>query len=87
MLVLSRKLNEAIILLDGQVRIVILSVQGDQVKLGIDAPREIAVLREEIHLAQLENQRASDPPSPDALSAFTDLDSAAPFHPPKPKSP
>lgn len=48
MLVLSRKLNQAIMIGD-DVRIVVVSVDRDQVKLGIDAPRAIAVHRSEIY--------------------------------------
>jgi carbon storage regulator len=48
MLVLSRKLNQAIMIGD-DVRIVVVSVDRDQVKLGIDAPRSIAVHRSEIY--------------------------------------
>jgi carbon storage regulator len=47
MLVLSRKLNQAIMVGDN-VRIVVVSVDRDQVKLGIDAPREIPVHRSEV---------------------------------------
>jgi carbon storage regulator len=47
MLVLSRKLNQSIMIGDN-VRIVVVSVDRDQVKLGIDAPREIAVHRSEV---------------------------------------
>jgi carbon storage regulator len=47
MLVLSRKLNQAIMIGDN-VRIVVVAVDRDQVKLGIDAPREIPVHRSEV---------------------------------------
>ncbi len=47
MLVLSRKLNQAIMVGDN-IRIVVVSVDRDQVKLGIDAPREIPVHRSEV---------------------------------------
>lgn len=47
-LVLSRKLNQAIMIGD-DVRIIVVSVERDQVKLGIDAPRAIAVHRSEIY--------------------------------------
>lgn len=86
MLVLSRKTNEALVLEDGAIRIVVLSIQGDQVKLGIEAPRSVPVMREEIYLAAHENQRASAPMSPDALTSFTRSQPEDPFLPPKPKS-
>lgn len=87
MLVLTRKLNEGILLLDGQIRIVVLSVQGDQVKLGIDAPRDISVMREEIFAAQAENRRAAESISPEQLSSLTNPKPSKPSRHPKPKSP
>ena len=86
MLVLSRKLNEALVLEDGAIRIVVLSVQGDQVKLGIEAPRSVPVMREEIYLAATQNQRAADSVSLDTLASLTQSQPVAPSLPPKPKS-
>jgi len=48
MLVLSRKMNQSIMIGDN-VRIVVVSVDRDQVKLGIEAPREVPVHRSEIY--------------------------------------
>jgi carbon storage regulator len=48
MLVLSRKLNESIVINDNVV-VTVLSVQGDRVRLGINAPLEIPVHRQEVH--------------------------------------
>ncbi len=48
MLVLSRKKDEAIIIGD-DIKITIVDVKRDKVKLGIDAPRSISVHREEIY--------------------------------------
>jgi len=47
MLVLSRMLSEAIII-DGSIRVSVVQVKGDRVKLGIESPREVSVHREEI---------------------------------------
>ncbi len=47
MLVLSRKINESI-LIDNDIRVTILEVRGGMVRLGIEAPPEIGILREEL---------------------------------------
>ena len=49
MLVLSRKPNQSITIGD-QIEIVVQSVAGDRVRLGIRAPREIPVFRSEVYL-------------------------------------
>ena len=48
MLALSRKKNEAIVV-NNNVEITILEIKGDQVKLGITAPREVPVYRKEVY--------------------------------------
>lgn len=50
MLVISRKINESITIGD-KIVVTILAVEGDRVKLGIDAPRELIILRQEIFQA------------------------------------
>ncbi len=59
MLVLSRQRDESIIIGDNIV-ITIVDIRGDKVRLGIDAPTEIPVHRQEVYEAiQRENLRAS----------------------------
>lgn len=47
MLVLSRKLKGAIVI-DGNIRISVVSIKGNQVRLGIEAPTSIGIFREEL---------------------------------------
>lgn len=49
MLALSRKKNEAIII-NNNVEVTILEVKGDQVKIGITAPKEVPVYRKEVYV-------------------------------------
>jgi carbon storage regulator len=59
MLILTRKLGENIRIGD-KIRIIVLDIKGGQVKLGIDAPPNVAVHREEIYeRIREENRRAS----------------------------
>ena len=53
MLVLSRKPNEAIVIND-TVRVTVLGVKGDRVRLGIEAPRDMAVDRGEVHARKVQ---------------------------------
>lgn len=48
MLVLNRKKGQTICIGD-QIRITVVDVQGDHIKIGIDAPREVGVYRQEIY--------------------------------------
>lgn len=63
MLVLTRKTNEAIKIGD-DIEIKILSIDGDQIKLGIDAPKAIEIHRKEVYLEiQNQNSEAASIPS------------------------
>lgn len=48
MLVLARRLNESIMIGD-DIEVVVIDIKGDQVKLGIRAPKRVAVHRKEIY--------------------------------------
>lgn len=50
MLVLSRKVNERILISDN-ISIMVVEVRGDKVRLGIEAPRDVTVHREEVYKA------------------------------------
>ena len=59
MLILSRKTDESIMIGD-QIEVSIVDIKGDQVKVGIKAPRSIKVYRQEVYKAiQLENINAA----------------------------
>ena len=47
MLILTRKVGESLII-DDRVTVTVMGVKGSQVRLGVDAPKEIKVYREEI---------------------------------------
>jgi carbon storage regulator len=58
MLVLTRKSNQSIMIGD-EIEISVLSVMGDKVRIGIQAPREVPVFRREVYLEiQRENAEA-----------------------------
>ena len=62
MLILSRRAGDSI-LIDGGIRLVVLACDRKGVRIGIEAPPEVSILREEIvnQIAD-ENRRASQPP-------------------------
>lgn len=53
MLVLSRRIGEEIVI-DGHIRVKVVSVQGNRVKLGVVAPEDVTVHRDEIHRQRME---------------------------------
>jgi carbon storage regulator len=48
MLILSRKPGETVVI-DGQIRVRIIRVEGDVVKIGIEAPDEVSIHRQEVY--------------------------------------
>ena len=56
MLILTRRIGEKLII-EGNVSVSVLSVKGNQIRLGIDAPPEVEVHREEVYHKILEQRR------------------------------
>lgn len=58
MLILTRKASESVNIGD-DIKITVLSIQGKQVKIGIEVPDKMSVYREEVYLRILEENRQS----------------------------
>jgi len=70
MLALSRKKGEAIVI-NNNIEISVLEVKGDQVKIGISAPKEVSIYRKEVYLQiQEANKEATNM---DGLEALRNL--------------
>ena len=64
MLVLSRKQDEKIIIGDS-ITLMVVSIQGDKVRLGIEAPKDVSIHREEVYQA-IQRERTQDGSSQDS---------------------
>lgn len=70
MLALSRKKSEALII-NNNIEITVLEIKGEQVKLGISAPKEVPVYRKEVYV-QIQNSN-KEAVNPDGLDALQNL--------------
>ncbi|MBO4883128.1 MAG: carbon storage regulator CsrA [Lachnospiraceae bacterium] len=70
MLALSRKKGEALVI-SNNIEVTILEIKGDQVKIGISAPREVPVYRKEIYLQIQDSNKAATDVS--GMQALKDL--------------
>jgi len=71
MLVLGRKKNEQIVISSpsGEIRITLVAIRGDKVRLGFDAPKEVLIDRHELHeRIQREGRRSAGPGKPSGHS-------------------
>lgn len=70
MLALTRKKKDAIVI-DNDIEVTVLDIKGDQVKIGIAAPKEVSIYRKEVYLQiQEANKEALNPEGIDALRNF-----------------
>ena len=72
MLALTRKLNEAIIINDN-IEIKVLEISGDKVRLGISAPKEMNIYREEIYNQVKESNQDATTVTKDNLKSLKDI--------------
>jgi carbon storage regulator len=71
MLVLTRKLGESIAI-DDNIKIVVVQIKGKQVRLGIKAPKETKIHREEVYKAIQDQNEEAVLSSPENLNALID---------------
>lgn len=72
MLALSRKKDEAIVI-NNDIEVTIIEVKGDQVKLGITAPKSVPVYRKEVYLQIQEANRVAANETAQAMEALKKL--------------
>ena len=68
MLILTRRVGETVVI-GNDVTVTVLGVKGNQVRLGVNAPREVAVHREEIYERINREQADGEKREPQAVSA------------------
>lgn len=67
MLVLTRKRNQSIIVNDN-IELTIIDIQGDQVRVGINAPKDVKVFRKEVYVEMTQENKEASNVTMDALS-------------------
>ncbi|WP_028234320.1 carbon storage regulator CsrA [Pseudobutyrivibrio sp. MD2005] len=72
MLALTRKTGDAI-MINNNIEITVLEVRGDQVKIGISAPKEVSIYRKEVYLEIQKENEAAQAISMDDLEALKNL--------------
>lgn len=72
MLALTRKKGEALVI-NNNIEITVLEIRGDQIKIGISAPKDVPIYRKEVYLQiQQENESAISADGLDALNNLLD---------------
>lgn len=72
MLALTRKKGESLVI-NNNIEITVLEIRGDQIKIGIQAPKEVPIYRKEVYVQiQKENEEATSIDGLDVLSGLLD---------------
>ncbi len=79
MLVVSRKTDESLIIADN-IEITVLEISKDRVKIGVSAPRDIRIIRNELRDAQNTNKESSQAVSEKNIKALIDFSKDAEKH-------
>ena len=67
MLALTRKKGESLVI-NNDIEITVLEIRGDQIKLGVSAPKEVPIYRKEVYMQiQQENRKSADAQNAQAL--------------------
>ena len=86
MLVLTRRSSQSIVI-GKDIVVTVLEVRGDQVRIGVSAPRDVDVHREEVFLELQETNRSAASPSAAAVEALEQLLPPTPGQPEQPPQP
>ena len=70
MLILTRRVGETV-MIGNEVTVTVLGVKGNQVRIGVNAPKDVAVHREEIY-DRIKREEDGDPSAPPALTKIID---------------
>ncbi len=60
MLILTRRCAESLVVGEGEITITVLGIKGNQVRIGVNAPKEVSVHREEIY-QRIKNEKDPEP--------------------------
>ena len=75
MLILSRRKNESIVV-NGNIRIVVVDIRGDKVQLGVEAPKDVPVFLSEVWKKSLWDLRATSSEEPSDVVAISSEENA-----------
>ena len=78
MLVLTRKRNQSIMVNDN-IELTIIDIQGDQVRVGINAPKDVKVFRKEVYVEMTQENKEASNVTMDALSLLKNAIFASSF--------